>query len=79
TVKKIDADCRTGAIGCVDCKKICAQSIERVLEPIRAKRAAIDEKEVEEIVAEGNRCAREEAAESMKRVNEAVFEISCST
>ncbi len=78
TVQKIDADCRAGAIGCIDCKKICAQSIERLLEPIREKRASINDEEIDEIVKKGNKKAQKEAAETMRLVNEAVFEISCS-
>ncbi len=79
TVQKIDADCRAGAIGCIDCKKICAQSIERLLEPIREKRASINDEEIDEIVKEGNKKAQSEAAETMDRVNGAIFEISCHT
>ncbi|WP_457594175.1 tryptophan--tRNA ligase [Hydrogenimonas sp.] len=79
TVQKIDADCRAGAIGCIDCKKICAASIERLLKPMRERRAQLDERKVESIIEEGNDKARTEAAEMMQRVNGAVFEISCHT
>ncbi len=78
TVQKIDADCRAGSIGCVECKKICAASIERVLEPIRERRAGLDDETIEEIVYNGNEAARKEAAETMERVNRAVFEITCN-
>ncbi len=78
TVQKIDADCRAGTIGCVDCKKICAQSIELLLEPIRERRATLDDKVIDDIIEKGNEAAKKEAADTMERVNDAVFEISCS-
>ncbi len=77
TVQKIDADCRAGAIGCIDCKKICAASIERVLEPMRERRLKLDKKGIEKIIEDGNEKAKEEASSMMGRINDAVFEISC--
>ncbi|WP_456403327.1 tryptophan--tRNA ligase [Hydrogenimonas sp.] len=79
TVQKIDADCRAGAIGCIDCKKICAASIERLLEPMRQRRADLDDDKIDAIVEAGNAAAKEEAGATMQRVNDAVFEISCHT
>lgn len=35
--RKIDADCRSAAIGCVDCKKVLAAGMERDLGPVRAR------------------------------------------
>lgn len=37
TVSRIDTECRTAAIGCVDCKKILAESIANTFEPMREK------------------------------------------
>ncbi len=79
TVRKIDADCRAGSIGCVECKKICAASIERLLEPMRRRRADLDDETVDAIIERGNAASRKEAGETMRRVNDAVFEISCRT
>lgn len=78
TVRQIDADCRAGAIGCVDCKKICAQSIERVLEPMRERRAKLDDAAVDAFIERGNGAARAEASRTMEQANKAVFEISCN-
>ena len=78
TVRQIDADCRAGAIGCVDCKKICAQSIERVLEPVRERRAKLDDAAVDAVIERGNGAARAEASRTMEQANKAVFEISCN-
>jgi tryptophanyl-tRNA synthetase len=40
-VKQIDADCRSGALGCGDCKKMLIQSLNAELEPIQARAAEL--------------------------------------
>jgi len=77
TVEQIANECRAGAIGCFDCKKICANSIEKLLEPMRERRSKLDDKSIDEIIEAGNRKAKEEAKKSMEKANKAVFEISC--
>lgn len=42
--KQIDADCRSGSLGCVDCKKKCSASISEFLAPILEKRHALEQK-----------------------------------
>ncbi|WP_456450409.1 tryptophan--tRNA ligase [Hydrogenimonas sp.] len=76
-VQRINEECRAGTIGCFDCKKLCAQSIERVLEPMRERRAKLDDEAIDAIVERGNAAAKEEAAATMAKANKAVFEISC--
>ncbi|MFH1242911.1 MAG: tryptophan--tRNA ligase [Pseudomonadota bacterium] len=73
-VQKIDGDCRSAEIGCVDCKKMMASNLQRGLEPIREKRRELetDIVKVKEIVAEGNRRARAICRETMGEVREAV-------
>lgn len=70
----IDRDCKTAAIGCLDCKKIMIRHLVADLEPIRERRAAIDAKPgaVDEVLAEGNRRARTVAAATMERVRSAM-------
>lgn len=41
TVQGIDADCRTAAIGCVDCKKILAKNLADHLAPFRERRTQL--------------------------------------
>ena len=41
TRAQIDRDCRAAEIGCVDCKKILAERMERVLGPIRERAAEL--------------------------------------
>jgi tryptophanyl-tRNA synthetase len=74
TVKKISMDCRSADIGCVDCKKLMVANLIKGLEPIRAKRKALesDIKKVREIIEEGNKRARAIARETMAEVREAV-------
>ena len=77
TVKQIANECRAGSIGCFDCKKICANSIEKLLEPMRERRTKLDDDTVDDIIEIGNKKAKEEAAKTMEKANKAVFEISC--
>ena len=77
TVKQITSECRAGSIGCFDCKKICANSIEKLLEPMRERRTKLDDDTVDDIIEIGNKKAKEEAAKTMEKANKAVFEISC--
>ncbi len=74
TVERINRECRTASIGCVDCKKMMASSLKKGLGPIREKRRVLesDIKKVEEIVAEGNKKARSIAAQTMSEVREAI-------
>ena len=77
TIKKVEEGCRTAGIGCVECKKWCLESIERVLEPMRERRAAISDDMIAEVLQKGEQRAKAEAAKKMQAVNEAVFEQRC--
>ncbi len=77
TVKKVEEGCKTAGIGCVECKKWCFASIEKVLEPIRERKKSISEEEVAIILQKGEMRAKEEAAVKMRKTNKAIFEISC--
>ncbi len=77
TIRQVESECRAGAIGCFDCKKLCAQSIERLLAPMRERRERLDNQTVDEIIEAGNAKAKAESAQTMAKVNKAVFEISC--
>lgn len=77
TIKKVETGCKEAKIGCIECKRWCAQSIERVLEPMRERREKLDDKMIEEIIKDGNKKAKKIASKKMEEVNSAVFEISC--
>jgi len=71
-VDEIEAGCRSGALGCVDCKMNCSSKISELLEPIRSKRPYFENNlsEVKEILHEGEIKARLIAGETMKQVRE---------
>lgn len=74
TCAQIDRDCRTAAIGCVDCKKVVARSIEAVRAPIREKAALLraHPERVDAILASGADRARVEASATMALVRDRV-------
>jgi tryptophanyl-tRNA synthetase len=69
-VPRIDGDCRSAALGCVDCKKNLAGKINQVLDPFRERRAQFERepKRVKQILADGILRAQQEAEETMKLV-----------
>jgi len=68
----IEADCRSGALGCVDCKRELAEGVVRGLEPIRTRYAAIrgDEAGLRKVLAAGASKARALARETLREVRE---------
>jgi tryptophanyl-tRNA synthetase len=76
TVARIDAECRTAAIGCVDCKKQMADNLIRWIEPIQAKRKEFEAKpqQVWDILDDGSKKAQNVAETTMKRVRNAIFQ-----
>jgi tryptophanyl-tRNA synthetase len=73
-VAQINADCRTAALGCVDCKKRLAANMNKSLEPFRAKRAELDAKPqyVRDVLDDGAKRARAIAEKTMEEVREAI-------
>ncbi|NQT55916.1 MAG: tryptophan--tRNA ligase [Desulfobacteraceae bacterium] len=73
-IKKINKECRSADIGCVECKKVMAASLKSGLEPVRDRRKELesDINKVKEIMAEGDRRARAIARETLSEVKEAV-------
>jgi tryptophanyl-tRNA synthetase len=75
TIAQVDRDCRTAAIGCVDCKKLMADALVKWIEPIQAQRQKYEAnpKEVWDILDAGSNQARKMAKKTMRRVREAIF------
>ena len=73
-IEEVSRGCRTAGIGCLDCKKIMIKHVVAELAPIYEKRAALEKKprEVDEVLAAGNKVARQKASETMTEVREAV-------
>jgi tryptophanyl-tRNA synthetase len=74
TIARVDHECRAAEIGCVDDKKLLAEIMIEKLRPIRARREEIDRDPsiVWDALRDGNRRARERAAETMDRVRKAM-------
>ncbi len=74
TIKQIDIDCRTAAIGCIDCKKQVGDAMVERFSPMWETRAAVTAQpcQTQEIVAEGRRRASVVAKETMREVQEAM-------
>jgi tryptophanyl-tRNA synthetase len=75
TISKVDRDCRSAAIGCVDCKKLMAENLVTWIEPVQARRREFEAnpKEVWDILEAGSDKARKAAKRTMRRVREAIF------
>jgi tryptophanyl-tRNA synthetase len=71
-VDQIEKDCRSGALGCVDCKLNCSQNISDFLAPIIEKRKYYEKNtsEVLDILADGETRGRKTAVETMTHVHE---------
>jgi tryptophanyl-tRNA synthetase len=71
-VEEIASECRGARIGCVDCKKILAESISSNLEPFRERRAALASKPgyVYQVLADGANRAEVIAEETIGEVKE---------
>lgn len=68
------AACRTGELGCVECKGRLHGKMVEALSPVQERRAELekDPKLIAEILQEGNRKARAVARQTMEEVREAV-------
>jgi tryptophanyl-tRNA synthetase len=73
-VEEINGQCRTAAIGCVECKKIMAENLVNALKPIQEKRSYYEERPelVQEIIAAGNQKAKVVAGQTMNEVRSAI-------
>jgi tryptophanyl-tRNA synthetase len=67
-VEEIASECRGASIGCVDCKKILAESISVNLEPFRERRASLASKPdyVNQVLADGASRAEAIAEETIR-------------
>jgi tryptophanyl-tRNA synthetase len=71
---EIVESCRGAQIGCVDCKKILAESVVEALAPFRARRAELDATPglVTDVLAEGSRRAALEAGKTIEEAKAAI-------
>ncbi len=71
-VPAIAEGCRSGALGCVDCKGELAEHTNAFLAPVRERRARIEAADVTSILARGAERARAVAAETLADVKAAM-------
>ena len=74
-VDRVNRECRTAEIGCVEDKQALAKHLNERLRPFRAVRSelASDPDRVMEVLAEGAAMARKVAAETMEEVRKAML------
>ena len=70
-IPEIEQDCKSGALGCVDCKTNLSKKLASYLESFREKRKYYEQHidEVHDIIAHGNSVARQVASETMAEVH----------
>jgi tryptophanyl-tRNA synthetase len=73
-VADIERDCRSGALGCGDCKLRLKDAMVRALEPVQARGAELraNPKRVLDVLSEGKDRARGVAGETMREVHRAM-------
>ena len=73
-IEEINRDCRTAAIGCLDCKKLVADAMVERLTPSWEGRASLSRKpdDVEAIIQEGSKKASAISGQTMEEVKQAM-------
>src|SRR3990172_4131335 len=73
-IEEVSQGCRSAGIGCLDCKRVMIKHVVAEMAPFREKRAVYEKRpaDVDDVLAAGNRVAREKAAETMGEVRSAV-------
>ena len=74
TIERVNRECRTAEIGCVDCKKLAAGHLNAFLAPIQERRKPYEQnpQEVWDILEDGTRKAHAVAQATMQEVRAAV-------
>lgn len=73
-IEQITADCRGAKVGCVACKKLLAQELDRFLSPFREKRRELESNPriIDSILEAGAERARQEASRTLEEVRAAM-------
>jgi tryptophanyl-tRNA synthetase len=77
TITRVDKECRTAEIGCVECKQLMADALVKWIEPVQARRKEFEAQpqQVWDILDAGSRKAQKAARRTMRRVREAIFRV----
>jgi len=72
TVAEVESNCRSAGWGCLDCKRVLADNVADVFEPIRARASDLQDApgQVSEILEDGATRARRVAQETMHEVRD---------
>ena len=73
-VDQVNSECRSGEIGCIDCKKFLSDALVSLLNPVWEKSRIIQASHgmVEDVVKEGAKRAGETSNSTMQKVQEAI-------
>ena len=73
-VDRVNRECRTAEIGCIDCKKLVADAMVERLNPIWQARESLTKRpeQIEEVVREGSRRAAEVSHATLEEVKQAM-------
>lgn len=73
-VDRINIECRTAEIGCVECKRLFARNLNKHLEPFRAKRAEFEKEPnyIADVLNDGQKRASVIAKQTILEVKEAI-------
>jgi tryptophanyl-tRNA synthetase len=73
-IERVNRECRTAEIGCIDCKKLVADALVAKLTPVWEKRKALEQHpdRVDTIIGQGCAKAQTVARETMRQVYDAI-------
>ncbi|MDD5449566.1 MAG: tryptophan--tRNA ligase [Candidatus Omnitrophica bacterium] len=72
-IDEVRANCEKAKKGCTQCKKELAEIVIEYLRPIREKRERLGDADIDNILKEGNKKAREIASKTIDQVKEIIF------
>jgi tryptophanyl-tRNA synthetase len=73
-IERVNRECRTAEIGCIDCKSLVADAMVDRLTPIwnERKKLARDTRQIEEIVREGDQRAAKASHQTLEEIKDAM-------
>jgi tryptophanyl-tRNA synthetase len=73
-IKQVDTDCRTAAIGCIDCKRLLADAMVERFSPMWERRSTLTAHpgQIKEIVESGRQRASTMASKTLTEVKDAM-------
>ena len=72
TQNDIYSQCKAGSIGCMQCKKICSQNIDKFISPIREKKNSLTDEYILEVLEKSKQKASKIAKEKMKKIDKLI-------